>query len=215
MKNHFSGYVLAGGKSSRMGADKAFLEIGGETFASRAVNALKPICSQVKIVLNKAQKTSVEIFPADVPHIFDIYEDRGALGGVHTALKNCATKYAIILATDLPMMTVEAIEKLAEIALASNKFIAVVPRQSDGRLQPLCAVYHARYCLPPLEKLLNENEFASACDFLEAVFPRFVDEEKLTDGESKDIFFNANFPADYKSLKNCVHFDSLTAKIRQ
>ena len=52
----FTGYILAGGKSSRMGADKFALKIGGETFLERAVQTLKPACATVKIVLNQTQK---------------------------------------------------------------------------------------------------------------------------------------------------------------
>ncbi len=185
-----------------MGTDKAFLEINGETFIERAVKNLAETCeNRVKIVLNQNQTHFMEKFFADVPHIYDIYNNRGAPGGIHAALKNCETKYAIILAVDLPLVTGEAIEKLAEIALSSNKFIAVVPRQSDGRLQPLCAVYHARYCLSTLENLLDENASASANDFLELIAPRIVDQNKLTINNSKDIFFNVNHPTDFQQFK--------------
>lgn len=202
--DNFTGYVLAGGKSSRMGSDKAFLEINGETFLNRAVKTLSPICENlISIVLNNAQTHFIEKLPRDVPYIFDTYEKRGALGGIHAALKNCQTKYAIILAVDLPLVTREAIEKLTEIAVSSNEFTAaVVPQQTDGRLQPLSAVYHVGYCLPSLEKLLNENISASARDFLHLIAPRYVPQEKLTLNESKNIFLNVNRPGDLTSLKS-------------
>lgn len=197
----FSGYVLAGGKSSRMEKDKAFLEIGGENFLTRAVKTLSGVCEErVKVVLNQTQTDFIAKIPSGFAHITDVYENRGALGGIHAALADCRTKYALILAVDLPKITVETLEELAEITLASNKFIAVVPRQSDNRLQPLCATYNARYCLPSLENLMAENEFAAACDFLELVAPRFVNQEKLMTDDAVDIFFNVNFPDDYDSL---------------
>jgi len=200
MKN-FSGYVLAGGRSSRMKTDKAFLEIGGETFLSRAVTRLSETCKNpVKIVLNQTQTDFIGRLPANVPHIFDTYENRGALGGIHAALTDCETKYAVILAVDLPFVTPETIAKLADITLSSNKFIAVVPRQADSRLQPLCAVYQSRYCLPALENLLNENASASVRDFLELIAPRLVEQSRLTTDQSKDIFFNVNHPADFEHI---------------
>ena len=199
--DNFSGFVLAGGKSSRMKADKAFLKIGGENFLTRAVKTLQSVCeNRVTVVLNQTQGNFIEQIPADVPHIFDVYENRGALGGIHAALTNCATKYATILAVDLPFVTPEAIEKLADITLSSNKFIAVVPRQNDERLQPLCAVYHARYCLPALENLLETSDSASVNDFLELIAPRFVNQNKLTADDSADIFFNVNHPLDYQRI---------------
>lgn len=200
--DNFTGYVLAGGKSSRMGTDKAFLRIGDETFLSRAVKTLSSVCgNRVAIVLNNEQKHFIEKLPGKVPYIFDVYANRGALGGIHAALDNCPTEYAIVLAVDLPLMNCEAIGKLTEIALSSNEFTAVVPRQTDGRFQPLCAAYHVRRCLPPLERLMNENESAAVRDFLKIIAPRFIEQDKLTAGQSNDIFFNANFPADLKTLK--------------
>ncbi|MDQ3712120.1 MAG: molybdenum cofactor guanylyltransferase, partial [Acidobacteriota bacterium] len=99
----FDGYVLAGGKSSRMKTDKAFLEVNGETFLTRAIKTLSTICeNRVKIVLNKTQINFIERLPANVPHIFDIYENRGALGGIHAALSDCQSEWAIVLAVDLP-----------------------------------------------------------------------------------------------------------------
>ncbi len=87
MKNDFTGYILAGGKSSRMGRDKAFLKIGEKTFLENAVEILKPNCDQVKIVLNKSQNHFIEKLPDGISHIFDIHENRGALGGIHAAFQ--------------------------------------------------------------------------------------------------------------------------------
>src|SRR5687768_8165529 len=148
MKSDLTGFVLAGGQSARMGVDKFMLEIDGETFLTRALNALKPVCDTVKIVLNQTQAIET-----DQPIVRDIYAARGALGGIHAALKNCATKFAVILAVDLPFVTTAAIENLTRFALVSNKYPAIVPRAHDGKFQPLCAVYRAKYCLPALEKL--------------------------------------------------------------
>lgn len=199
--DNLTGYVLAGGKSSRMQTDKAFLEIGGETFLTRAVKTLRTVCeNRVTIVLNQTQTHFIARISDAVPHIFDVYENRGALGGIHAALTNCETKYALILAVDLPFVSSEALENLVNIALSSNKYIAVVPRQTDDRLQPLCAVYHARYCLSALENLMKENDSASVNDFLELIAPRFINQNKLTADESTDIFFNVNHPADYQKI---------------
>lgn len=199
--NDFSGFVLVGGKSARMKTDKAFLQIDGETFLERAVSTLHSVVeNRVSVVLNHTQKDFIERFPPKIAPVFDVYKNRGALGGIHAALANCATKYAIVLAVDLPNVTNEIIERLAEITLSSNKFIAVVPRQNDERLQPLCAVYHAHYCLPMLENLMDESDSASANEFLELIMPRIVAQNKLTGDQSKDIFFNVNRPTDFAEL---------------
>jgi molybdenum cofactor guanylyltransferase len=198
MKNKFEGFVLAGGKSSRMKTDKAFLKLGDETFLERAALALESVFeNRVKIVLNPNQTHFIEKLPPAVFHIFDIFENRGALGGIHAALKNCRTDFAFVLACDMPFVTSEAIEKLAGIALDSKEFSAIVPRQTEGRLQPLCAVYRVETCLPKLEKYLSENASNAVKDFLNLIDVKLVEADSLGD---KNLFFNINQPSEYDLL---------------
>lgn len=177
-----------------MGSEKHTLEINGETFLDRAVNSLKPVCESIKVVLSQTQtiETNLEI-------VRDIYAQRGALGAIHAALKNCETKLAIVLAVDLPFVTPAALENLSKIALSSNKFVAFVPRQTDGRAQPLCAVYRVKYCLSPLEKLIQENDSASVRDFLEVVSPKYIQAAQLS--ENENLLFNVNTPADFSQMQ--------------
>jgi molybdopterin-guanine dinucleotide biosynthesis protein A len=201
MNRNFSGYVLAGGKSSRMRSDKAFLEFDGETFLERAVSTLETACeSRVKIVLNRSQTHFIERLPPDVSYIFDIFENRGALGGIHAALLDCRTDFAIILACDMPFVTGEAVQKLAGIALARQEFAAIVPVQPDGKRQPLCAVYSAMMCLPAIEKLLKDEVSASMKDFLSIVCVKFIEQRELTRDAAQDLFFNVNRPDDFRRL---------------
>jgi molybdopterin-guanine dinucleotide biosynthesis protein A len=194
----FSGCVLAGGKSSRMGNDKAWLEINGKTFLENAVDSLRPFCSLVKIVLNKSQPHFIEKIPAECSYIFDVFENRGALGGIHAALQNCETEFAVILAVDLPFVSRKAIEKLCQAALDSKDFAAIVPHQNDGRVQPLCAVYRVKDCLPKLEELLDENDSASVRDFLKLISPKYIEANRLSANEN--LLFNVNHPTDFQSV---------------
>ncbi len=193
MESDFTGFVLAGGKSSRMGEDKFSLRIEGETFLARAARALAGVCPIVKIVLNQTQTLETNL-----PVVRDIYAERGANGAIHAALSNCETKFAVILAVDLPFVDRQAIENLASFALAANKFPAVVPTQTDGKPQPLCAVYCAKYCLPTLEKLLKENTYASVRDFLALIAPKYIAAERLSENEK--LLFNVNCPEDFQQI---------------
>ncbi|MCD9187585.1 MAG: molybdenum cofactor guanylyltransferase [Pyrinomonadaceae bacterium] len=192
----FTGFVLVGGKSSRMGEDKFALQFRGKSFLENAVAALSEVCeTRVKLVLNQSQTIETEL-----PFVRDIYEKRGALGAIHAALQNCETKFAVVLAVDLPLVDANVIEKLAGFALSSNKFLASVPRQTDGRIQPLCAVYRAKYCLPTLERLMEENATASPRDFLELVNTRYIPQQNLSADTEQDIFFNVNTPTEYERI---------------
>jgi molybdopterin-guanine dinucleotide biosynthesis protein A len=198
-KLKFSGYVLAGGKSSRMGTDKALLALDGETFLERALKALEAACeNRVKIVLNRRQTHFIEQLPPAVPRLFDIYENLGALGGIHAALRDCATAYAVILACDMPLIGAGTIEKLTRAALASHESAAVIPIQADGRPQPLSAVYRVEKCLPELERYLSTESSAAVRDFLKTIDARFIEANSLGGGE--DPLFNVNRPPDYRSL---------------
>ncbi len=200
--DNFTGYVLAGGTSSRMKTDKAFLRFGDETFLTRGVKTLETICAHpIKIVLNRTQINFIERFPDQIAYIFDRYENCGALGGIHAALTDCQNEWAIIFAVDLPRVTSEAIKNLAKIACSSKKFAATVPVQTDGRWQPLCAVYRAEDCLPKLESLLKETASASVKDFLKLVSSHFVEHNELTaDEEHENLFYNVNEPDEYQLM---------------
>jgi molybdopterin-guanine dinucleotide biosynthesis protein A len=207
MKRIFSGYVLAGGKSSRMGSDKAFLELGGETFLARAVKALESVCeSRVKVVLNQNQAHFIE--KIDVPSIFDVYENRGAAGGIHAALQDCESAYALILACDLPFVEKEAIKTLIETAQSAPENVAaIVPRQHDGRVQPLCGVYQTKICLPVIQRLLEKQTSVSMNDFLTQIETLFIEIE-----HPEKLFFNVNRPEDFQKLNKKDRNRELTRK---
>lgn len=204
LKENYSGYILAGGRSSRMGKNKAFLEIGGETFLARAVKTLAEICPPpVRVVVKKRQNESTGSFPENAEIIYDETNFDSPLDGLHRALSDAFTrksKYAVVLAADLPFVTDEIIAKLCEAIEVSNKFLAVVPRQSDGRPQPLCAVYNAKYCFYALQRFLNETPNGSIKDFLETISTRYINQDKLSDNE--ELFLNVNYPDEYQRLVN-------------
>lgn len=197
-KNQFTGYVLAGGRSSRMKRDKALLKIGGKTFLENAHDALAPNCKKVKIVLNRAQTNHIGKLSKETGYVFDIFQNRGAPGGIHAALADCETEFAVILAVDLPFVDHETIEKLCEIALSETDFSVFVPLQTNGKLQPLCAVYRTESCLPRLNEILSEHAAASVRDFLERVSSKII-EENILDGERR-LFANINLPEEYETL---------------
>jgi molybdopterin-guanine dinucleotide biosynthesis protein A len=196
MKRKFYGYILAGGKSSRMGSDKAFLELGGETFLARAFKVLESVCERrVKVVLNQNQTHFVD--KIDVPYIFDVYANRGAAGGIHAALKDSKTEQTIILACDLPFVEKESIKTLVETAQTTPETVAaVVPRQHDGRVQPLCAVYRTKICLPVVERLLEQETSVSMNDFLSRIETLYTEIER-----PEKLFFNVNRPEDFQKIK--------------
>lgn len=205
LKENFAGYVLAGGKSSRMQKNKAFLEIGGETFLARAVKTLSAVCEKpIRVVLKRQQHYMTDRFPENAKAVYDSLDFDGPLDGLHTALMDCFTRkkeYAVVLAVDLPFVTGEVIEVLAETIESTDEFAALVPVQTDGRIQPLCAVYAADSCYHSLNEFISANQNASLKDFLKTIPVRYIAQNKLPNNNAEDIFFNVNYPADFQSLK--------------
>lgn len=156
------GFIQAGGRSSRMGQDKAWLEIEGHPMIERVIAAARPVVERLGIIINAANpqmgryERLAESCDADL--IFDLYEHRGPLGGIHTALTHCgANESALILACDLPFVTIEFLSFLCEIHHKSNPQSVTVPLDQSNRLQPLAAIYD-QLCLATIEQMLAANE---------------------------------------------------------
>lgn len=187
------GFILVGGASSRMGTDKAWLELEGRTFVERILDALKSITTEVSLVGGGESKVAPEL-----PFIPDLHVKWGALGGLHAALTACRAEWAAIVACDLPFVTGDLFVRLASLR---ENFNAIVPVQSDGRLQPLCALYRAPVCRPLAEELIAEGERRPRT-LLERVRARRVAFAELCDLNHATYFFmNINTPQEYAEAR--------------
>jgi molybdopterin-guanine dinucleotide biosynthesis protein A len=185
-------FILAGGKSSRMGTDKARLRLGTQSFPQRIAAALSSISARVSVV--GAHAASDGAWPV----VTDIYEEWGALGGLHAALAACQSEWAAVIACDLPLVTGALFLRLAG---ARENFAAVVPVQTDGRLQPLCALYRREPCLLRAEELIAAGERRPRA-LIDAVNARRVLFSELSDLPGADLFFNnINTPEDYAQAR--------------
>lgn len=126
-------FVLAGGKSLRMGQEKAFVCWEGRTLLQRALEAAGAVSGQVRIV---GAKSKFEPFGEVVE---DIFPDRGPLGGIHAALRASGEDLNLMLAVDLPRVTPQLLLYLVERA-GNTEAVVTVPRLRAG-WEPLCAVY--------------------------------------------------------------------------
>lgn len=140
-----TGVVLAGGRSTRMGANKALLEFGGVRIVERLLQTLRPMFPEIAIVANDAEAYAY----LDVPIWPDRIPGKGALGGLYTAVFNSAFPRTFCIACDMPFPNRAVIAHLQGLAPDAD---VVVPRTADG-YQPLHAVY-GKTCLPPMERLL-------------------------------------------------------------
>lgn len=175
-----TGFVLAGGRSSRMGADKSTLALGGTTLLEIATEKLAAICSEVRV-------------GGRIGGVADVHKGRGAPGGVQSILAACETDFALVLAVDLPFVSFAFLQEL--LTSVTDEFDAVVPVQPDGTPQPLCAVFRTATCLPVFSAALETSEETPSMRMiLKSLRVRFVDATAL--GANSDTFLNVNTPDD-------------------
>jgi molybdenum cofactor guanylyltransferase len=190
-----SGFVLAGGKSTRMGQDKAALSLNGHTLLEHALAVLRGVCRDVAIL------GKYELYGALAPVYEDIFPGCGPLGGIHAALSNSQTQYNIIIAVDTPFIMPEFLSYLVERAIASAA--VVTTPEIDDYTQPLCTVYSLDF-LPIAERAL-----ISGCYKIVPLFPRdktlVIREAELRRfAFAAEMFENLNTPEDMARARRRV-----------
>ena len=188
-------FVLAGGKSTRMGSDKAFLRLGDETLLSRALKTAGAVSADVRIV-GDAQK-----FAAFGRVVEDVYRDRGPLGGIHAALSSSTAELNLMLAVDLPFVKPEFLGYLLSRARESGAMVTV-PRAGGG-LQPLCAVYRRGFA-DVAEQSLREGNNKIDSLFAEVETCVIEEDELARAGFSAGMFHNLNTPEEFDKATDSV-----------
>ncbi len=151
MRGGVSGFVLAGGRSTRMGRDKALLPIGGSTMVEHIASKVLAATGNVTLIGPPERYQSL-----GYPVISDRLEGCGPLGGVFTALGATRTDWNLIVACDMPDLTVQFLEDLMAVPRGSEAEV-VVPQTAAG-LDPLCALYHRR-CKAAAEAAIRRKLF--------------------------------------------------------
>jgi molybdopterin-guanine dinucleotide biosynthesis protein A len=182
-----SAAVLAGGKSRRLGRDKAVVEVGGQPLLARVVGSLAWVSSEILVV----GRSDGPPLPVPVRFFPDIFPGRAALGGLYTALSAATYPLVIVVGCDMPFLNPDLLRYLVTLA---EGFDAVVPLLGDEP-QPLHAVYTAASRDAAADQL-GTGDFKLA-RFLGRLRVRFVPEADLrwADPELRS-FFNINTPAD-------------------
>ena len=188
------GFILVGGASSRMGADKSLLRLGRRTFVEIVAEALRPLANSVRVVGSR---------PSSAGHglgvVPDVHENLGALGGLHAALSACGARWAAVVSCDLPFVTAGLLSRLASFAREDCDAVAAV--QKDGRPQPLCALYAVEACGAVAEELIRAGELRPRV-LLDRVRTRWVAFEELSDlPGSANFFRNVNTPSEYEAAQ--------------
>jgi molybdopterin-guanine dinucleotide biosynthesis protein A len=176
-------FILAGGKSTRMGADKAFVALDGRTLLARALDLARSVTHDVRIVGEAAK------FAVFAPVVEDVFPGCGPLGGIHAALRASQVELNLILAVDMPFVPPALLPFL--ITRARNSTAMVTVARAGGGWQPLCGVYRRGFA-EVADKALREGRYKIDALFDEGRTLAIGEGELEAAGFSASVFRNVN-----------------------
>lgn len=181
--------ILAGGKSRRMGSNKAFLKYGNKTFIEHQIAKLKTIFSEIIISSNDHN-----IYEGlNLPVVSDVIPEKGPLSGICAGLLYTKNSHVFVIACDMPFVCENAIMYLKEY---TGKYDVVVPQTEYG-LEPMHAFY-SKKCIQPMYRHIKEGKLR-IIDFFSEVNVKVVDKKEFKNlGAIEHPLLNLNTPDEYK-----------------
>ena len=184
--------ILAGGKSTRFnGQNKALINVLGGSILDRNIITLQSIFKEIHIISN----TNADFIYTGIPVFKDIFENKGPLGGIYSALLHSGCEAVFIFSCDMPFLSKNLIKNIIINFTKSNSQI-LIP-QIFHKIEPLHAIYSTSI-LPILE-----NYIKSAVDYkIRLFFPKVSTSYLALDNsqENQKAFLNINSPDDLSSI---------------
>ena len=186
-----TGVILAGGKSTRYGTNKAFAEVQGVRLIERTIRVMGSLCPRLLLVTN----TPAEYAYLQLPMVEDLIKGLGPLGGIYTGLEVIDDENGLFVACDMPFLREDLLRYLVTLRGDCD---AVVPRV-NWMVEPLHALY-TKNCLPSLRKFIRSQEL-QILKFFQKIRVRYMEEEEIRkiDPDLKS-FFNINRPEDLERI---------------
>lgn len=184
-----TGIILAGGKSSRLGRDKAWEDVGGQRIIDRVIGALQSSCDEVLIIGDRPERQNELSLPKCIQYRSDELKGRGSIGGLYTGLKAADTLWSLVVACDMPFISRELIRFMLSI-ISKNRCDAIVP-VINGRYQPTHALYNST-CIPFIEKNISSGNFRMD-SYFDEIYLEEISEDVINSIKGAELsFFNVN-----------------------
>ena len=179
-----TGIILSGGQSTRMGTDKALIQINEKTLLENEIDICKPVLSEILVSSNNPDhgKFGAKIIP-------DEFTNCGPLSGIYSCLKQSETDWNFVISVDAAFVKPEFIQYLID---QIDDFDAIVPLHDNG-IEPLISMYH-KNGLDEMLKHLKSGNFKMQ-NLINVINTKFVDSQKWIEKYPK-IFRNLNRPED-------------------
>ncbi len=186
--SEINGFILAGGKSSRMGTDKALLMIQDEPLLKRMITIVSPFCKSLGVSGSNAEysKFNVQLIP-------DLYIGCGPISGIYSSLNYSNADWNLLVSVDVPFINDELLR-----LLFSNigEYDCIIPEHNSG-VEPLIGLYN-KQTLPVIEKMIKNGEYKLR-SLLSKLNTRFVDCNSLVE-KFPGLFMNINRMEDFLAI---------------
>lgn len=182
--------VLAGGKSSRLGRNKALQVIGGKSLIQWVVDHLTTLSTE--IIIATAHGEAIPCFStAKIRTVADTHPGKGPLAGIYSGLVASSSSRTIVVGCDTPFLSVGLLGYMTQISSTCD---VVVPRIEE-KVEPLCAIY-SKNCVAPARELLKQNEL-KIVELFPVVKVRYIEEDEIDRFDPDHLsFFNINSQQD-------------------
>lgn len=184
--------ILAGGQSRRMGQPKSFVELAGKPLIQHLIERIHSLNYPIQIIANNPE--AYEQF--DLPVFPDVLVDKGALGGIYSALFHSSTPYTLCLACDMPFVNIRLINYMVECI---GNYDVIVPMVDDYP-QGLHALYHQR-CNPIVEHQIMQSKL-QLNQIFSLFYTNFISETALRHIDTTlHAFTNLNTPQELQAAE--------------
>ncbi len=196
-----TGVILAGGKSSRFGSNKAFADVNGRQLIKRVIEIMGSVFEELILIANDPGEYS----SLGISMYEDIIKGLGPLGGIYTGLESMADRSGFFVACDMPFLNECLIRYIAE--MNGSGYDAVIPK-IGWKMEPLHSLY-SKTCIPAIRGLIDSGE-CMINKFYQAIRTRFINEDEMKQYDPLlSSFYNINRPGE---LTDAINRESITTQ---
>lgn len=193
MKEFGTAAILCGGKSTRMGFDKAMIKVGDKFLIDIIAEQLEPVFERIILISNDSEKLKNVKYQC----VTDIIPDLGPIGAIYTALKNSDSRYVLVTACDMPVINLDFIKHMMNV-LAQEGGDGVISRNGSF-LEPLYAFYSVDMT-DIFEEVIKEGKLR-LFDVISRSNIHYVEDRKVREySKNMDVFTNINYQNDLDRL---------------
>ncbi len=194
-----SGIILAGGRSRRMGRDKALISLNGKSLIERVMEVVSDLVEETLVVVRERDRGASLPLGESQRLVVDDFPGQGPLAGIFSGLMAGRHNWALAVACDMPFLNQKLLRHMASLRPGVDAVVPVL----QGRPQPTHALY-SKSCIPQMEERLKADDLKLS-DFLDGVKVRYLPEEEILEFDPSGLsFFNVNTLVDLQRAELIV-----------